>query len=133
VRNLLIIFLWFLLGWLVDIMLGPMFRGTPEGVDVITVDDPPAKANGASAKADGKTTKTTKKAPAKAAESNDLTRIQGIGPTYERRLKDAGITTFAQLAATSPEKLVEITKLQRWQAANPVDWIKQAKELGGLD
>ena len=32
------------------------------------------------------------------AEADDLTRMAGIGPTYAMRLRDGGITTFAQLA-----------------------------------
>jgi predicted flap endonuclease-1-like 5' DNA nuclease/cytoskeletal protein CcmA (bactofilin family) len=36
-------------------------------------------------------------------EGDDFMQIKGIGPTYARRLKDAGYATFAQLAAASPE------------------------------
>lgn len=39
------------------------------------------------------------------SEGDDFLRIKGIGPTYARRLKDAGYSTFAQLAAASPEEL----------------------------
>lgn len=46
-------------------------------------------------------------APAEAAE-DDLTKIEGIGPKMSAALKDAGITTFAELAARSEEELREV-------------------------
>ena len=117
-RTLVILALWFLLGWMIDIMLGPAFRGTPKGVSVVEVDDPPVE----------KKPKQPKPA-AKSTKADDLTQIQGIGATYAKRLRDAGITTFAQVAPTSPERLAEIAKLQEWQAARPAEWIEQAKAL----
>jgi predicted flap endonuclease-1-like 5' DNA nuclease len=39
------------------------------------------------------------------AEGDDFLRIKGIGPTYARRLKDAGYVTFANLAAATPEEV----------------------------
>lgn len=58
----------------------------------------------------------------------DLTEINGIGPTFARRLQEAGITSFAALSAQTPEYLKEVTKAADWQA-NPMDWIAQAKAL----
>jgi large subunit ribosomal protein L21 len=57
---------------------------------------------------------------------DDLTRVNGNGPVYARRLKEAGIATFAALAATPAEELAAIVQLQEWQAAYPGDWITQA-------
>jgi predicted flap endonuclease-1-like 5' DNA nuclease len=42
------------------------------------------------------------------AESDNFLKIRGIGPTFNRRLLDAGITTYRQLAATSPEEIAAI-------------------------
>lgn len=39
---------------------------------------------------------------------DDFTRIRGVGPAFDRRLKEAGITSFAALAAASPEALSAI-------------------------
>jgi predicted flap endonuclease-1-like 5' DNA nuclease len=39
---------------------------------------------------------------------DEFTRIKGVGPVFERRLKAAGIRTFADLAATQAEKIAEI-------------------------
>lgn len=46
---------------------------------------------------------------------DDFLRIKGIGPTYARRLKDAGYATFALVAAATPE---EVAAAIGW----PVDW-----------
>lgn len=61
-------------------------------------------------------------------KSDDLTVINGIGPTFAKRLKAAGITSFQALAVASPEHIKEVAKLADWQA-NPADWIAAAKEL----
>lgn len=47
-------------------------------------------------------------AEATPADEDVFTRIKGIGPIFERRLKSAGIRTFGELAATSPESIAEI-------------------------
>lgn len=59
---------------------------------------------------------------------DDLTQINGIGPTFARRLNEAGIYSFAALAAATPEQVKEITKVANWQA-DPVDWIVAARQL----
>jgi len=40
--------------------------------------------------------------------ADDLTRIDGIGPVFAQRLNAAGIRTFAQLAALTPEQVADI-------------------------
>jgi large subunit ribosomal protein L21 len=62
------------------------------------------------------------------AKADDLTVINGIGPTFAKRLQAAGITTFQALASASPEHIKEVTKLADWQA-DPADWIAAAKVL----
>jgi predicted flap endonuclease-1-like 5' DNA nuclease len=61
------------------------------------------------------------------AEADDLTQIDGIGPTFASRLSEAGITTFAQLAAISPEDAREITHVT--VQSDPADWIAEAQTL----
>jgi len=41
---------------------------------------------------------------------DDFTRINGIGPVFDERLKAAGIRTFAELAACTPAEIAEIVK-----------------------
>lgn len=60
---------------------------------------------------------------------DDLKTINGIGPTFAKRLNEAGITTFAELAALSPDRLQEIVSAQNWQRIDPSAWIEQAKSL----
>jgi len=68
------------------------------------------------------------KAEEKEESSDDLTIINGIGPATARRLNEAGIVSFRQLALASPEKLAEISGATRW---DPADWIEQAGKLSG--
>ena len=58
-----------------------------------------------------------------------LTRIEGIGPKISSVLQAAGITTFAQLADTTPEQIEQILedadpRLRR--LAKPATWREQA-------
>lgn len=46
-------------------------------------------------------------AQARASEDN-FREIKGIGPVFDRRLKEAGVRTFAQLAAATPAQIAEI-------------------------
>jgi predicted flap endonuclease-1-like 5' DNA nuclease len=64
--------------------------------------------------------------------ADNLEQINGIGPTYARRLREAGIRSFADLANQEPARLREVTGLRDWQAADPADWITEARQLGGL-
>lgn len=54
---------------------------------------------------------------------DDLAEVWGIGPVYRARLAEAGITTFASLAATDPAEVVAATGVPTGRAA---DWIAQA-------
>lgn len=60
--------------------------------------------------------------------ADDLQAINGIGPVFARRLYEAGVTTYRQLAAQTPEQLRQLTHAQPWQA-DPADWIEQALAL----
>jgi predicted flap endonuclease-1-like 5' DNA nuclease len=59
---------------------------------------------------------------------DDLTKIEGIGPKIEQVLADAGITTFAQLAATPAPQLREILNAagSRYRITDPTTWPDQA-------
>jgi predicted flap endonuclease-1-like 5' DNA nuclease len=61
---------------------------------------------------------------------DDLTLIKGIGPGRNKTLNDAGIRTFARLAASTPEELRQIFgESVRMADADLANWIKQAKRL----
>lgn len=55
--------------------------------------------------------------------------VRGIGPTYARRLHEAGIHNLAELAGQTAERVGEIVGLKTWQRADPQAWIDEAKEL----
>ena len=52
---------------------------------------------------------------------DDLTKINGVGPAAAKKLYEAGITTFAQLAALDADSF-EATKVKP-------EWVEQAKTL----
>jgi len=59
---------------------------------------------------------------------DDLTKIEGIGPKIEQVLAAAGITTFAQLAATPVAQLRAILDAagNRYRITDPTTWPDQA-------
>ena len=60
-------------------------------------------------------------AAASAAAGDDLTQITGVGPAAAKKLNEAGVTTFAELAAVDPETF-EAVKVKP-------EWVEQAKSL----
>jgi hypothetical protein len=66
--------------------------------------------------------------PRQGTRHDDLTRITGIGPRIEAKLKQAGIRTFAQLGRTSVEKLAAISGYST-ERIEQKDWVGQAKAL----
>jgi large subunit ribosomal protein L21 len=67
-------------------------------------------------------------APAAKAVADDLVFIEGIGPKINELFIKAGITTFAQLASTSVERMKEILKSggNRFVSHDPGTWAEQA-------
>lgn len=79
-----------------------------------------------------------KSAPKKAApaakgadKGDDLKTIKGVGPKAAEQLNEAGIKTFAQLAALSDKKIDELDADMPFSAAQLKDWRDQAKALAG--
>jgi hypothetical protein len=64
-------------------------------------------------------------------QQDRLTDIKGIGPVYAGKLYEAGIHTYRQLAATTPEMLKMIIDAPGWRerSIDPDDWIRQARLL----
>lgn len=61
---------------------------------------------------------------------DNLKRIEGIGPKVSEALKGYGITTFAMLAAKTPERIKEILleiDADRFQNQDPTTWSQQAE------
>ncbi len=70
-----------------------------------------------------------------AAAPDELTRMKGVGPRLADRLNAVGVTSFAQIAALSPEEAVELdSKLGDFQGRLERDrWIEQAGFLANGD
>lgn len=62
-------------------------------------------------------------------KADRLQKLHGIGDVFARRFNDAGVFTFAQLAALTPERAREIINPEEWQAIDPEHWIEEAKQF----
>lgn len=78
-----------------------------------------------------KEVKEEKKAEAApVSNGDDLKKITGVGPAFEKRLNALGINTYADLIALTDEKIAELeqsdsmTSLEQWHT-----WIEEAKTL----
>lgn len=61
-----------------------------------------------------------------ATDPDDLTEINGIGPVFARRLMEAGVATFGQLATAELANVVAATNVPNARANR---WIEQAQAL----
>ena len=68
-------------------------------------------------------------AETKEVTADDLTKVEGVGPKISEIFQNAGIKTFADLAAKSVEDLKTILTEagSRYASKNPGSWPKQAK------
>ncbi|MEI4195124.1 50S ribosomal protein L21 [Roseovarius sp. E0-M6] len=81
-------------------------------------------------KAETKPKKAAPKKAAKADKGDDLTQINGVGPVIVKKLNEAGITTFAQIAAWNASDVEEMDeKLSFKGRIDREEWVAQAKEL----
>ena len=91
----------------------------------------PAAAKPARKKAAPKKAAPKKAAPkAEATGGDDLKALSGVGPALEKKLHAAGVTTFAQIAAWTPEDVADMDeKLAFKGRIEREGWIEQAKKL----
>ena len=80
---------------------------------------PPAAVEGPAAR--------VPEAPSAIAAGDDLTIIEGIGPKVASLLNEAGIATFAQLAAADPAHLAEVLRAAQLPMIDPATWPEQAR------
>lgn len=74
--------------------------------------------------------KAAKPAAKKAEGGDDLTKISGVGPVIVGKLHDLGVTTFAQIAAWTPEDVAAMDEKLNFKGRIDRDeWLKQAAEL----
>jgi large subunit ribosomal protein L21 len=95
----------------------------------------PAKsAKKAEPKAEKKKAEPKKTAPKKAAKADaggdDLSQISGVGPVIVKKLHALGVTTFAQIAAWTPEDVADMDEKLSFKGRIDRDgWLEQAKKL----
>lgn len=105
--------------------------GSVAGVAVAAAEAKPAKkaapkkeeAPKTEAKAEPK-----KAAPKAEAGADDLKKLTGVGPALEKKLHEAGVTSFAQIAAWGPEDIAEMDDKLSFKGRIERDgWVEQAK------
>ena len=98
----------------------------PKAIEKVVEEKPAAK------KEEKAPAKKAEKAPTKKAaksESDDLTKVEGIGPKAAEALTAAGVATFADLAKAKPDAIKNILTeaSSRMAHLDPTSWPKQAK------
>lgn len=94
-----------------------------------------AEAKKPAKKAEPKKAEAKKDAPKKAAKKadaagDDLKQLSGVGPALEKKLLEAGVTTFAQIAAWTEADIADMDeKLSFKGRIEREGWVDQAKEL----
>jgi large subunit ribosomal protein L21 len=88
----------------------------------------PAEASAPATKAAAKP-KAAKAAPA-ASGGDDLKKLSGVGPALEKKLHEAGVTSFAQIAAWGADDIAAMDeKLSFKGRIEREGWVEQAKTL----
>lgn len=91
---------------------------------------PAKKAEAPKAEAKAEPKKAAPKKAAKKTDGDDLTQISGVGPVIVKKLHALGVTSFAQIAAWSPEDVAEMDEKLSFKGRIDRDnWLEQAKEL----
>ncbi|SFA95392.1 LSU ribosomal protein L21P [Poseidonocella pacifica] len=76
------------------------------------------------------TTATAPKAELATGSADDLKKLSGVGPALEKKLHAAGVTSFAQIAAWTPEDVADMDeKLSFKGRIEREGWIDQAAKL----
>ena len=89
---------------------------------------PKKEAKKAEPKAEAK--KAAPKKAAKAEGGDDLKELSGVGPALEKKLHDAGVTTFAQIAGWTADDIADMDeKLSFKGRIEREGWVEQAKKL----
>ena len=108
----------------------PKAKAAPKKADAKKPAAPKAEAKTEAPKKAAPKKAAPKKAAAKAG-NDDLTKLDGLGPAFAKKLNEAGVTSFAQIAAWTEADLdslnESITGLKAKAEAN--NWIEAAKSL----
>ncbi len=84
----------------------------------------------AEAKAEPTKAAPKKAAPKAEAGADDLKTLSGVGPALEKKLHEAGVTTFAQIASWGADEIAEFDeKLSFKGRIEREGWVEQAKAI----
>ena len=106
--------------------------GSVAAVVAAAAEKKPAKKAAPKAEPKAEKPKAEKKAAPKKADAagDDLKQLSGVGPALEKKLHEAGVTTFAQVAAWTADDVAAMDeKLSFKGRIEREGWIEQAKEL----
>jgi predicted flap endonuclease-1-like 5' DNA nuclease len=59
---------------------------------------------------------------------DEFTQIKGIGPVFQRKLRDIGFSSFSQLAQADPAQLRRMLDIKDWQRVDVENWVRQAQD-----
>ncbi|MBE0413808.1 50S ribosomal protein L21 [Yoonia sp.] len=101
------------------------------GFEIVRAVGAPTSKKAAAAAARASAPKSAKPAIATVVEgADDLKKLSGVGPALEKKLHDAGVTTFAQIAAWTESDVAAMDeKLSFKGRIEREGWIAQAVEL----
>ena len=105
-------------------------QGHRQGYSKIMIDDI-LLAGQKAAKKPTKEEPTAEAAPAETPAQDDLKKINGVGPAFEKALNEHGIHTYQQIIDLSAEEIEKLAEEVDGVTVEMVqdDWIPQAKEL----
>ncbi len=107
--------------------------GSSKAAKAATDDTSMAKKAATVSSSDSKNAVTADASPSPEGAVDDLTRITGIGPVFQRRLNAKGIYHFAALAELEADAVKEAVEAKDWQAADIPKWLDQARGFAGAD
>lgn len=88
------------------------------------------KVEAPAAEAPAKAAPKAEAAPAATGKADDLKKLTGVGPAVATKLNDAGITSFAQIAALTDADIAKLEEeLSIVGKFEKGDWVAQAQEL----
>ena len=104
-------------------------KSAPATKPVVTPEKKAAAKKPAAKKAEPKKSAVKKAATKKASQSDDLKKIEGIGPKIAGLLNEAGISSFDELAKASEKQIADVLQEAgaRFRLAKHDTWQEQAK------
>lgn len=119
-----------IIGWIIEWVIDLLFWRRDDGVIQQKLDEAEARIKDLEAElVRSKATPPPPMAQTIIREKDNLEKINGIGPVFAKRLNNAGVFTFAELAEQPPERVREIVNPQDWQEIEPEQWIEEARQI----